>query len=90
MSESTGGASTARGRVLLWSVVAASITALIFAPLGEAGSCPSGGDCVIFATNLLGVPVLPLLWIPVSIGVGLATAALFLLARRRRPEAGGR
>ncbi len=90
MSESTGGASTARGRVFLWSVVTASVTAMIFAPLGEAGSCPSGGDCVIYATNLLGVPVLPLLWISVSVGVGLAKAALFLLTRRQRPQAGGR
>lgn len=90
MSESTGGAGTQRGRVFFWSVVSAVVTALIFAPLGEAGSCPSGGDCVIYATNLLGVPVLPLLWIPVSVGVGLATAALFLLTRRRRPRAGAR
>jgi hypothetical protein len=62
------------------AIAAAGVTAALLAPVGRVGSCPSGGDCVILATNILFVPVTRWLWAPVSVVAGLVA---WWVVRRR-------
>lgn len=55
------------------AVVVAALVAAATAPLGQCGSCPDAGDCVILTTNIVLIPVSTWLWIPASIVAGALT-----------------
>ena len=68
----------------LWSAATVLLVLVLTAPLGLAGFCPSGGECVITPTNILAMPVPPWLWAVVTPVVVVAHIAGFLLPRRGR------
>jgi len=67
-------------RALVLALVAGALGALALLPLGQTGSCPSGGRCVIQTTNAFMVPVPSWLWVPASLACGLLT---WTTSRRR-------
>lgn len=50
-------------RWILGAAVAAAVTAVLTAPTGTAGVCPSNADCQVWATNTVAIPVPEWLWL---------------------------
>lgn len=68
------------------AVLAGLIVAFLTAPVGSAGVCRDPGECLIWQTNIVLIPVPAWLWIVAGVAAFLAVLAVGFFRSRSTPD----